>query len=167
MGVYTGIIQTFKNRIDTAMEVGFLLEDVIDFQIGNKLQNDGINTFPKLILNAGGSFITETFEACAVNKKEADMELVLTVLCRTTGTGSDNFYFDSEGGGILPLIERVLDVVSSKTDGSLDPRLLQYGRKSSVISVGNIDTYRDDIVYCDINFTLNIKDFVINNRREA
>jgi len=165
MGVYTSIITEFKNRIDTAMQSGNLLDDVVNFQIGNKLQNDGTNSFPKLVLNASSSFISETFEACSANKKEADVGLVLTVLCRTTGTGSDNFYFDGTNG-ILPLIERVLDVISSKTDGSLDPRLLQYGRKSSVISVGSISTYQDDIVYCDINLTLNIKDFVINNRRE-
>ena len=78
MGIYTNIIKEFQQRIDTAMLAGGLLEDVVSFQTGNKLQNDGTNAFPKLILNAGGSFITETFEACSVNKKEADMELVLT-----------------------------------------------------------------------------------------
>ena len=169
MGIYTKIFTELKNRFESEMSTGKLLDDVKKVQIGSINDNQGTNVYPQLLIKTDSGFVSEEYTSSRRDSKRSNVSMKITVIDEIGNNyRSNNVYFnDSNSTGILNLIERVLDVLQSDENGVLNPRFLPCASKSTGISLSEIEIMNDQFLTCDISINIITTNYTINDRRNA
>jgi hypothetical protein len=164
--VYVTLIKEVMNRLNTAKASG-KLTDVVEIILGGKKDAKENIDKPAIAVVTDDEFIVENYSGHGhQNYKSAFVKLKIIILDKLDDGRESNLYYTdaTPPAGILPLIEKVLDVLSETTGQSLDPQMASNSRKSIGLSVGAINKLSDNSMRCDITMTMNIEDFLINGR---
>ena len=153
MGAYVNLIDQVRERIQNQIDNSGSLAEIKKIIIGNRSRVDIHDTLPVLILEIDS--ITDDYIVIAQGQKNADFSLRLVLLYPLTGADTDNVYYNTtDSTGIIYLIEKILDVLNSRSRGmvftltfpftfdytgtEVDPRLNQQSKTAIKCNVQSI-----------------------------
>lgn len=163
INAYTKVAKELYNRLTTAAQAGNKLSDVVRVYMGQRKYTFQGKDLPAIVVPFED--FSETFELghCR-NHKGAFLSFSIDIIYQVKDDREENLLFvdGDPDSGFIPLIERVLDVLSETTALKIQPRISDDSEKSFDLT-GEI-TRQEDMLICSITLVASTEKFLINGR---
>jgi hypothetical protein len=166
--VYVDLLKEIVSRLSTATGAGKKLAEIENFQVGKRASvKEQVKKPAMTLYTPDGDFLVENYVGLGGQyKKSAEVTMLIELLYAIPDTTVTNLYYDSATppAGILPLIEKTLDVISETVAQVLDPQMNQNSRKAVKLTVDGITKLSDATLRAVIILGFDMNDFSINGR---
>ena len=150
MGVYVDLIEEVRSRLSEAQGDGKILDmhaaDGLEaVYVGLKTMVEGLAEMPSAIVTISNS--TEELAVIRQGQLNAVIGVEVIIKYPLYDNASTNRLYDTDSGvGFMYFVEKVLDVLNQRIDGTMDPRMRQSSLKPALFQIQDIEYYMSYIV---------------------